>query len=330
MKGKPNLNDVYDKNLNFLIGSGASFGLFPTLGLKIQDENEVRYSIESLGKKLEKDNKSYTALFMYYYTKCIAPIIRFDPNDIQGVEEMEVFENYKKLIRNLLSLIGRKKNLEKRCNVFTTNYDGCLAFAADDLLENDHLEFRINDGGQGFRTRYVQARNFDSFQCNSGVFDRHLTDIPQLNLVNIHGSIYWKSVGEHIIIDYSNPNKEIQLRNFSFENPGHLLQEFFETLEINGADFDDLNNVELTRSQRENFWKQYETLPIVNPTKWKFHETVFEEHYYQMLRLMSYELEKPNSLLITFGFSFADEHIFAASMMRRNLKWRSYLKGSPM
>lgn len=28
-----------------------------------------------------------------------------------------------------------------------------------------------------------------------------------------------------------------------------------------------------------------------------------------MLRLLSYELEKPNSVLITFGFSFADEHI---------------------
>ncbi|MGS0743471.1 hypothetical protein ACVBEF_16850 [Glaciimonas sp. GG7] len=47
----------------------------------------------------------------------------------------------------------------------------------------------------------------------------------------------------------------------------------------------------------------------MNPTKWKFHETVFEEHYYQMLRHLSYELEKPNSILITFGFSFADEHI---------------------
>nr|WP_246217603.1 hypothetical protein [Paraburkholderia panacisoli] len=28
-----------------------------------------------------------------------------------------------------------------------------------------------------------------------------------------------------------------------------------------------------------------------------------------MLRLLSYELEKPNAVLITFGFSFADEHI---------------------
>ena len=38
-------------------------------------------------------------------------------------------------------------------------------------------------------------------------------------------------------------------------------------------------------------------------------ETVFQQHYYQCLRLLSYELEKPQTLLICFGFSFADEHI---------------------
>lgn len=36
-----------------------------------------------------------------------------------------------------------------------------------------------------------------------------------------------------------------------------------------------------------------------------------------MLRLLSYELEKPNSVLITFGFSFADEHIL--KLVQRSL-----------
>ena len=67
----------------------------------------------------------------------------------------------------------------------------------------------------------------------------------------------------------------------------------------------------------ETFWAKYELMPIVNPTKWKFHETVYEEHYYQMLRLLSYELEKPNAVLITFGFSFADEHIL--NLVKRSL-----------
>ncbi|EGT3632612.1 hypothetical protein FAP79_19135, partial [Morganella morganii] len=57
------------------------------------------------------------------------------------------------------------------------------------------------------------------------------------------------------------------------------------------------------------FRENYNKLAIVSPTKEKFKETVFQQHYYQSLRLLSYELEKPQSVLICFGFSFQDEHI---------------------
>ena len=42
-----------------------------------------------------------------------------------------------------------------------------------------------------------------------------------------------------------------------------------------------------------------------------------EEHYYQMLRIFSQELERKQSVLIVFGFSFADEHI--QSILKRSL-----------
>ena len=85
------------------------------------------------------------------------------------------------------------------------------------------------------------------------------------------------------------------------------MRDDFDTIEFN----DDFPALE------EHFWDTYNKLPIVNPTKWKFHETVFDEHYYQMLRLMSYELEKQDSSLIVFGFSFADEHI--TNLIKRSL-----------
>ena len=50
-------------------------------------------------------------------------------------------------------------------------------------------------------------------------------------------------------------------------------------------------------------------MQVVNPTKDKFRETVFQQNYYQLLRMLSFELEKRDSVLIVFGFSFADEHI---------------------
>jgi len=47
----------------------------------------------------------------------------------------------------------------------------------------------------------------------------------------------------------------------------------------------------------------------VNPTKEKFKTTVFDEQFYELLRIYANSLEKENTILFTLGFSFADEHI---------------------
>lgn len=59
----------------------------------------------------------------------------------------------------------------------------------------------------------------------------------------------------------------------------------------------------------DEFMSAFKSLIIVNPTKKKFNETVFQQHYYQMLRILSQELERKQTVLIVFGFSFNDEHI---------------------
>jgi len=48
---------------------------------------------------------------------------------------------------------------------------------------------------------------------------------------------------------------------------------------------------------------------IINPTKEKFNTTLMNRVYHDMLRLYSNELEKDNTLFISQGFSFDDEHI---------------------
>lgn len=97
------------------------------------------------------------------------------------------------------------------------------------------------------------------------------------------------------------------------------LEQFDEIINHKGKKTTDLLEAqfELSEDNRDAFWNTYNKLPIVNPTKWKFHETVFEEHYYQMLRLLSYSLEEQNSVLISFAFSFADEHI--RNLVKRSL-----------
>lgn len=311
------LSDIYDSNLNLLIGSGASSGLFPTLALNVRDETGNSMTVESLATKLSKgrEDPSYTALFMHYYKECIEPVLIADyAFTAQDQKKKMVMDNYVALIRTILSVLARKKSGDKRaCNIFTTNYDGCIAHAAEELLRSGSTQFFMNDGSLGFKRRYLDARNFTTRLTQTGVFMQHRHDLPQVNLIQLHGSTYWHKDEQRIRIDYVLGNEDRLVKNVPFEK----ISAFSQALIDNNAKVADLPKVELSTDEIASFWTAYDRLPIVNPTKWKFHETVFEEHYYQMLRYLSYELERSNTTLITFGFSFADEHI--RNLIRRSL-----------
>lgn len=199
-----NLADIYDKNLNFLIGSGASVGLLPTLALKIKSETDQPHSLETLATWLEGRNDSRLDwLFAHYYATCIRPAQTFKPSDASTEQQKAVLDNYKSFLGTVLQILQKRKPMDKRCNVFTTNYDGCFAQAADDILIDGSVDFTLNDGARGFRRRYLQARNFNTQLCQTGVFERTLTSVPQVNLIHLHGSIYWKKADAGILIDYT-------------------------------------------------------------------------------------------------------------------------------
>lgn len=310
------LIDIYDKNLNFLIGSGASVGLFPTLALKVKDGDGNNFTLESLATWLEekKDQDRYNFLFMHYYRTCIKLVQDYAPSDKDDGKKKAVIENYEKFLRTLLQILKRRKPLDKRANVFTTNYDGCFAYAADNILKAGADDFVFNDGTRGFRTRHLQAQNFNTYLCKTGVFERTQSSVPQVNLIHLHGSIYWQKKDGGILVDYK-PLPALSLIQPLTLEPA--IDAFSKDLLDEDKTIDDIKVAPLGPGVGDKFWEGYKKLPIVNPTKWKFHETVFEEHYYQMLRLLSYELEKPNAVLITFGFSFADEHIL--NLLKRSL-----------
>ncbi|MEZ9336080.1 hypothetical protein AB4171_25610 [Vibrio sp. 10N.286.51.A4] len=107
------LTEIYQRKLNFLIGSGASSGLFPTLWLPLidSDDETKKETIETLATKLdklaEKDSRyknHHTLLFMYYYERIIKPICQFKTSDVQAVREHQCSgepscENVKSLIQ---------------------------------------------------------------------------------------------------------------------------------------------------------------------------------------------------------------------------------------
>lgn len=312
-----NLSDIYDKNISVLIGSGASFGLFPTLALKVKGNDGNNETVETLATQI-KDGRAdpkYTALFMHYYSLCIEPVLTMDYSTAAMVAgQQDVLNNYVKLLRTILSVLSRKKNGDRKvCNLFTTNYDGCLAFAAEELVKVGAHEFRMNDGTSGFKRRFLDSRNFGTVQMQTGVFGKYRNDVPQVNLIQMHGSAYWFKDEQRIQVDYFRKNDDRLVDKASFNKCAAYSAGLLDA----EASVDDLPEVELTVEEIDAFWERYDALPIVNPTKWKFHETVFDEHYYQMLRYLSYELEKPNSVLVVFGFSFADEHI--RNLIKRSL-----------
>ncbi|MGH2509214.1 MAG: SIR2 family protein, partial [Ktedonobacteraceae bacterium] len=48
---------------------------------------------------------------------------------------------------------------------------------------------------------------------------------------------------------------------------------------------------------------------VVLPQAAKFRETLMDRTYYDLLRIYANSLDRENTVLITFGFSFGDEHI---------------------
>lgn len=318
MTERLDLSEIYDKKINFLFGAGASFGLFPTLALEIKDDDGTRETIETLATKFKGNKSAHTLLFMYYYKECIEPALLFRPDQTEGNEtKQRVVENYEKFLSTVLLLL-QKKPVRKRCNLFTTNYDGCFVQIADTILKSHEFDFVINDGASGFQKRYIQAKNYSNFVYQSGVFEKHRNEVPQLNLIPLHGSVYWMKENEGIRTRYEEDFTNGRTINFGGEDQLESFAEYLKDKSKTVSELTDaLEGMTLDEEVISEFWDQYNKLPIVNPTKWKFHETVFEEHYYQMMRLMSYELEASDTVFITFGFSFADEHILR--LVKRSL-----------
>jgi hypothetical protein len=313
MSDKFDLYDVYEQNLNFLFGAGASFGFLPTLALNIKDANGDAYTFETLAKELDidKTDKLYTLLFMHYYKKCIYTGLPRLPKIPLIPSRVAVLDEYKAFLKTLLAALEKQSHNGKKCNIYTTNYDSCFELAADDLLAGQAVNCIVNDGSAGFQKRKFHTKNFNNRVIQKGIFDKHDEYVPQINILHPHGSVYWQKDGQGIDVDYGHTQYDII---FDAEQE-RLLAAFEQIVNDDTQSLDDLIEFGAEELKDEGdfsgteFWDKYNLIPIVNPTKWKFHETVFEEAYYQILRHLSFELERPNTVLVTFGFSFADEHI---------------------
>ena len=307
MKDYDKLNVILDgKNINFLIGSGASAGEFPTL--KINDS----FSYEDLFSSNEIDDDSKKVLYYFYYHNIISSMILKDYKNYNPT----VKENYFKLISGLVEILNNQGiERPKRANIFTTNYDLFFEYTFEEYSKNKSNCF-FNDGSVGFINRYLNNGWYNLSVASTGYTDNFKREIPSINLYKLHGSVSW---------EYDENNKDKIKVNYRRKDEKSIIPDELSDYEYNATNFiskmeyeSDISKFneylkEIYQATSESFDEFYESylkeFQIVNPSNYKFEKTIFQEHYYQLLRSLCYELEKKNSVLIVFGFSFADQHI---------------------
>ena len=301
------IEKLYGKNINFLIGSGASFGVIPTLSSNYKNDENKEFSIEEiLELYTNKEDNLQNIIYLYYYHEILKKgYLEISEESTELKEKYEeVFKNYQKLLENLINLLQRESyQKEKRINIFTTNYDLFFEKVADSLVGK--YEFYFNDGSSGNITKKLSMKNYHKKIYHTGIFDNFDREIPIINLFKLHGSVSWKYVN-----DKNNKPYEIKVEYFETEGnyPENLIKEVSNG-EIENAKEAIKNNEDLKNKIEKVKNELFEKFALIFPEKNKFENTLYQEFYYQNLRQLSYELEKQNSILIVFGFSFADEHI---------------------
>lgn len=290
-------NTIQDCNLNFLIGSGLSVPFFSTLGniellltelnenIVLNDEQKEIIRVSILGK--------------YYETVISKNPFIVDDTKVEPRKSL-VMENYKEFLVLLNTIVLKRKSsiLNKQVNLFTTNIDVFFEKA----LEDTQLEY--NDGFYGRFNPVFSLTNFKKSLFKKSLHYDNTSEIPVFNLLKVHGSLTWKSEKEKIVYSELKEIEEIKVK-----------WDAIKTKVIDFATTDKLDYfiTEVAKKAHDplfhDFLLAYDKLAVVNPTKEKFQDTILNLHYYELLRVLSNELEKENTILFVLGFSLADEHI---------------------
>ena len=324
---------IRGKNINFLIGSGASVGLYKTLSFGWEYP-----TFEELVCHKELTDNARIILYMYYFLEIIEPMNELNINKLDNEEEKSVCENYYKLVQTLCEYLQAESNERpKRINIFTTNYDLLFEKTFDSFVRDNPLIY-FNDGSRGVFTRYINNKNFYLNITHSGYNDTYRKEVPTINLFKMHGSISWGIEENHIVVKEKNnliKRLETTIKNMEIEKKDvkdiidesmdqdldGFIKNINEKVKVLLDDKEDIDGFSI--EALNEFYREYLRLPIINPDKYKFFETISEQHYYQLIRSFSYELEKKQAVLIVFGFSFADEHIkdiFERSLLNPELQ----------
>lgn len=206
-------------------------------------------------------------------------LVRRELNDTDA-ETLSAYETFFRAIETILTE-RRTAVLPKQATVFTTNYDIFVDTAARACASIALATGFDGSPSMDDVAEYSSGRFFLTTYDTGNLYD-YRVELPSLNLVKLHGCVSWQKQADRI------------LRRTAY----------CELL----ADPENATALEA-------FVGRY---AVVLPQASKFHRSVLDRTYYELLRLYANALDRANVLLIAFGFSFRDEHIL--HITRRALK----------
>lgn len=266
---------IQSGNINFLLGSGASFPAIPTAG-------DIETEINDLLNEGDKEGATRKCLELVEQIDATHAAIALAP---EGSPIQLVSDSYKRFLSNVDHILFARKNilLPRQATVFTTNYDMFLEHASSlvpAVVLNDGFD-RSSSLSSEFA--FTPERYFDR-TYRSGPIYGHQIEIPTINLVKLHGSLSWRRGGESVVFDPTPIPKLTEDQKAELPEVESYLAKHF----------------------------------LILPNLRKFHETLMERVYYDLLRQFSKAMDNENCVLFAFGFSFADEHIL--DLTRRSLR----------
>lgn len=323
-------NVLVEKQTTFLLGAGASAPFFSSLGNIERILSDTNITLDGI-----------RFIKVIFYHQSIADnsyLIEYLENtnfeNDRSKLMTSILDEYTRFIHNSIEFMKLRNSRisPKRTNIVSTNYDLFLEASIESILQDNTRVF-FNDGANGYINRVLSTENFNKTLMYSGVFDNYSSEMPSLNLIKCHGSINWKKLSrtdnrDKILID-SKFNKIVEINTLLSACVLSMIKQLGDystilniearnltdvILVLNGEYdknlIDNINKIgEVSKDILSELADSIEQLQIVLPTKRKFQTTLIEEQYFNMLRLLSYELEKEQSVLVAFGFSFFDEHI---------------------
>ena len=293
-------NLIESCHLNFLIGSGASRKHLGTLG------NIEELLTELANSNLDNDKRILLDATIKYQYFIVAIKGNLEIFDGDSEELIKTRKSYQAFIQSISFFLRRRKSnlLSKQANLFTTNMDLFL----ESTLELENAEY--NDGFSGKLNAKYGTENFHNSIFKLSTHYDIRSEVPLFNLFKLHGSLNWSETEKGIEYDYGlkslNAIEAVDCPNEDFISIYNDEGEPLNLTEIS-AKLDEHGVVK--KDVHKSFLAAYNKLVMINPTKDKFATTTQNLLFYELLRMYSNHLERENSVLFVFGFSFADEHL---------------------